>query len=724
MSGIIDSSIIEEIRARVDIVELIGSRIELKRSGSSFKGCCPFHNEKTPSFHVNPDRQNYHCYGCSAHGDVFKFLIEQDGLTFIDAVRLLADRVGVTIEEKYDKKAGVRKALYALHAELSEFYQRCLKQAKVAKHAREYLESRKLDNKTVESFGIGFAPGKPRNAILKWAEKHNRSAEQLVAAGIVLPPDKGRRSDDWYDRFQDRLMFPICDTQGRVVAFSARIYDAGDKRKAKYVNSPETDIFTKGRVLYGLNKASSKIVKHPRREAIICEGQIDVIRCHSAGLETAVASQGTAFSKEHVKLLKRYADCVVIVFDGDAAGKKAAVRTGALLLEAEIPVRVASLPQGEDPDSIIRNRGYESFKEILDRAVSITAFQINILKELEDVPDSIDALSRITHAVLETLATCSGAVLRSSLLQEAADMLHVPASAMEDDLDAIKEQLLKRRSYAKQSQTAPLRKTEPKTLKTGEVDPSGVRNADNDADEAPPLPDAPPGPLLENYEYDHEMSLQYQDIETVEMVAPPNDTEMLLCEMLIENEHEVPLLNLVINHLPYDVISHSFVRDVVRAIIEGNRSGHDLLADLYKKTESELVPFFDSLLNHKHKMLCSSDSTPEEAVQDIIKRLWVVHYRREQGNLPAESNPENDIQRLKLSCLIKEIETGQWNRINKYMQSSGEPALTEAPAGDILKPAESSDAELYVCEADNASAYSHQDGSQSSECPPDEIQDL
>lgn len=711
MSAVIDNHIIEEIRARVDIVELIGSRIELKKAGSSFMGCCPFHHEKTPSFSVSPVRQHYHCFGCSAHGDVFKFLQEQDGLTFTDAVRLLADRVGVTIEETYDKNADSRKMLLALHAELAAFYQRCLKQTKGAEGARAYLEGRQLDERTIESFGIGFAPTRPRNAVLLWAEKNGRSAEQLIAAGIVAPPREGGRSSGYYDRFQSRLIFPICDTQGRVVAFSARVLEK-DAKAAKYVNSPETDIFIKGRVLYGLDKAAAKIVKHPRREAIVCEGQIDVIRCHAAGFETAVASQGTAFSKDHVKLLKRYADCAVIVFDGDSAGKKAAVRTGALMLEEEIPVRVASLPPGEDPDSIIRSRGYEGFKEILDNALSITAFQIVCLKELEEAPDSIDAVNRISHAVLETLAGCTGAVLRSSLLQESADLLHLPLSALEDDLNALKEHISKRRRYTDKAKPAP-------NQKTRRVADSAA-DADAHTDEEPPIPDLPPGPPADDFE----MAPESEVDAVVEKIQPPNETEMLLCEMLIEHEQEVDVLNLVISHLPFDVIAHPFTRDVVRAIIEGCRSGRDLLAALYRVTEPGLVPVFDSLLNHKHKMLCSTEATPEEAVQDIIRRLWMIHYRREQGALPAESTPENDMQRLKLSCLIKELQTGVWSRINKYMQSSGKPLLTSAPSGRAVTPAERSDAEPSGYEGDNASSYYHPDESQSSEYPPDETPDL
>ena len=718
MAAVIDNNTIEEIRARVDIVELIRERVEIKKAGSVFKGCCPFHNEKTPSFTVSPTRQSYKCFGCGAGGDAFKFVMEQDGLTFIEAVRRLADRVGVTIEEKHDKYAGKRKMLYALHAELSEFYQRCLKQTKGAARLREYLSGRQIDEHTLDNFSMGYAPARPRNAIMLWANKKGHKLEELEAAGIALPPRGGKV--DWYDRFQDRLMFPIRDAQGRVVAFSARIYEKGDDRKAKYVNSPETEIFTKGRVLYGLDKAASKIVKHPRREAIICEGQIDVIRCHSCGFETAVASQGTAFSKDHVKLLKRYADCVVLVFDGDAAGKKAAVRTGALLLEAAVPVRVAELPSGEDPDSFLCSQGYDKFKDILEGAASIIAFQISAMQALEDHSESIDAVSRLSHGVIETLAGCTSSVLSSSLLQEAADVLHLPLSALEDDLAGYKEKEKKRKSFSSRNKKDSKAKT-PKKPSAPKLSHEAA-----DADEPPPLPDGPFGPPVDEdgYEVEYVLGSDVDEVPEKE-VELPCDAETLLCELLIEHEHDISVMNLVIQHLPLDVIRHPFVKDLVRAVVEGNRDGSDRLAQLYRDTEPEMKPLFASLLNHKHKMLGATEATPDDATKDIIRRIWMIYYRDEQGGLPAESTPKNDMKRLELSILIKRLQTGLWKDVQKHMITSEAP-IKESSSSTYrsVKPEESSDAAPSVYEEGSAYACSHPDESQSSEYPPDEKPDL
>jgi DNA primase len=717
MAAVIDNNTIEEIRARIDIVDIVRERVDIKKAGSIFKGRCPFHNEKTPSFTVSPTRQSYKCYGCSAYGDVFRFVMEQDGLTFIEAVRRLADRAGVVIEERQDKFAGKRKRLLALHTALADFYQRCLLQTAVGAGARAYLAERKIEPHVIEQFSIGYAPAKPPDAIMRWAAKNGYTMEDMEAAGIALPPNEGKTQ--WYDRFQDRLMFPIRDERGRVVAFSGRIYGAGDKRKAKYVNSPETEIFTKGRVLYGLDRASSKIVKHPRREAIICEGQIDVIRCHAAGFETAVASQGTAFSEEHVKLIKRYADCAVLVFDGDDAGRKAAIRTGSLLLEAAVPVRVATLPPGEDPDTIIRERGHEGFKKVLDRAVSIIAFQMEAMRALEDSPESIDAVNRISHGVLETLAGCTSAVLCSSLLQEAAETLHLPFSALEDDLKSYREREEKRRSFSMKAR-APKKPAAAQSRST----PPQTGDAPYD-DDSPPLPEGPIGPPLD----EDDIVVDYvlgPDVEPVSetKIAPLSQCEKLLCEMLVEHEHELPILNLVIEHLPFDLIEHPFARSFVRAVIAGNREDTDRLSELYKSVDAQFKPLFTELLNHRHKMLGAVEATPEEAMQDVIRGIWIRHYREEQGGLPADSTPDNDMKRLRLSCQIKALQTGLWKDVRRHLITAAEPLRAEESAPRAaIRPEESYAAASSVYEADSAYACSDPDEFQPSEYPPDEIPD-
>ena len=643
MPGKITDPVIEEIRARIDIVELVGARVALKKMGGTYKGCCPFHHEKTPSFQVNPVRQRYHCFGCGEDGDIFSFLMKQDGLTFHDAIRTLAERVGVVIQQDVDYNAKNRDLLYALHAELAAFYQRCLKQTKEALPARSYLSTRKLPEDIVERFSIGYAPTQPHDAILQWARKHGYAPEQLVTAGILAPPNKPNRPDDYYDRFRGRLMFPVCDRRGRVVAFSARILDAGS-HPAKYVNSPETDIFTKSRILYALDKAASKIVKHPHREAIICEGQIDVIRCHACGFETAVASQGTAFTKEHVSILKKHADSVVLVFDGDGAGRKAALKTGALFLEEGIPVRVAALPPGEDPDSLLRDKGPAPFRLLLESAASITAFQIGTLLLAEERPDTIDALNRITRNVLDMLASCPSAVLRARLLQEAAEQLHLPRSALEADLDKHTEAFRQRAAREAESQrpaAAPQRST------------AASQNPEAGGNPEPLDLDIPPAP------------------------EPPSRTEILLCEFLIEHEHDDAVLELAERHLPPSLITHPFARSVVDALLTQRQSGGDRLVELCHATPPEWQPLLGALLANPQKMLSARDMTKEQAARELITAIWILRVKQARGILSTECSPENDRLRFPLTTLIKQLETQPWEKTS--------PLMTEA-AADALKP--------------------------------------
>ena len=342
------------------ITESVIDGIQVKHAGATAKACCPFHHEKTPSFNINSSKGFYHCFGCGESGDAIKFVQKQEGLTFVEAVKKLAEQCGVKIEETEDPNAGLRKRLYALMAELAAFYRRCLLQAKEGEIAREYLKSRALDGAVAEDWSIGYAPNGVSN-ILRWADKYKYTPEELEAAGVIKAPT--RPGDSGYHRFAGRLMFPVRDKQGRVVAFSGRQL-VEKKNSGKYVNSPETAIFKKSNVLFGFDRASRAIGKDSHCEVIVCEGQIDCIRLHASGFANAVAGQGTAFTDEHVRMLKRVASQAVLVYDDDAAGHKATIRSAGMLLAAEIPVRVVSLPDGDDPDSFLRTKGAEQFRAL------------------------------------------------------------------------------------------------------------------------------------------------------------------------------------------------------------------------------------------------------------------------------------------------------------------------------------------------------------------------
>ena len=432
----ITESVIEEIKARIDLADLVSSYgIQVKHAGGSAKACCPFHHEKTPSFNINSAKGFYHCFGCGESGDAIKFVQKQEGLTFVEAVKKLAEQCGVKVEETEDPNAGQRKRLYALMAELAAFYRRCLLQAKEGELARNYLKDRALDGSVAEDWGIGYAPNGVAN-ILRWAEKYKYTPEELEAAGVIKAPS--RPGDSGYHRFAGRLMFPVRDKQGRVVAFSGRQLVA-QKNSGKYVNSPETLIFKKSNVLFGFDRASRAIGKDSHCEVIVCEGQIDCIRLHSSGFANAVAGQGTAFTDEHVRMLKRVANQAVLVYDDDAAGHKATIRSAGMLLAAEIPVRVVSLPDGDDPDSFLRTKGAEAFRALLEKGESIISFQCRVERAKERDPASIDAVARVSKAVLSTIAACPSAVLRASMVGEASKLLGLPSAALTEELEAVRK---------------------------------------------------------------------------------------------------------------------------------------------------------------------------------------------------------------------------------------------------------------------------------------------
>ncbi|NNJ71162.1 MAG: DNA primase [Kiritimatiellales bacterium] len=446
--AMIPKETIEEIRARCDIVELVGAYLpELRRRGSTYKCRCPFHQEKTPSFTVNDARQIFHCFGCNAGGDVFRFVMDYEKVDFVTAVSMLAERVGVEI--KYEGgspgQSGNKDALYKLHADAAAFYHRLLLEGTEGAEARRYLEERDLPVEVIKEFQIGVAPNE-WEGLLNRALKKGYTTEQLEAAGLVVPSDRGGQVG-FYDRFRNRIMFPICDQMGRVIGFSGRIMNKAEKG-AKYVNSPETLLFRKNRVLYAFDKARKAIVDS--RQAIVVEGQIDAIRCHQAGLSNVVASQGTALTENHARLIKRYADEVVLVLDADAAGLKAALASSEIFIASELSVRVVTLPEKEDPDSLIRKRGAEALTELVKDAVGALDFLIDAFGRQEDMKSEAGRM-RAVQAVLNLINLCPSAARRDQMIHTAADRLNISPLALSQDLRRAK----KRKPVARKEEETP-----------------------------------------------------------------------------------------------------------------------------------------------------------------------------------------------------------------------------------------------------------------------------
>ena len=379
------SHFLDEIRTRVSLADIIGRRVKLTRRGREWLGLCPFHNEKTPSFTVNEEKGFYHCFGCQAHGSVFDFVMQQEGLSFPEAVEKLAAEAGVRMPVQSPEQAErerERATLQDVVEVAANWYQSLLK-SNAGRWARQYLEARGLSEDTVEEFRLGFAPDS-RTALKEALLARKLSEQQLVDAGLLIRPDDGGAA---YDRFRNRVMFPIPDSRGRVIAFGGRTL--GDA-PAKYLNSPETAIFQKGRVLFNYAKARAPI--HEQGNVIVAEGYMDVIALHQAGFPNAVAPLGTAVTEDQLGLLWRFAPEPILCFDGDAAGWSAAGRVAdrALpLLRSGHSLRFALLPTGEDPDSLVTSKGPEAFRQLLLNATPLSdlLWQIAMQDRTLDTPE-------------------------------------------------------------------------------------------------------------------------------------------------------------------------------------------------------------------------------------------------------------------------------------------------------------------------------------------------
>lgn len=403
--------LIEEIRSRNDIVDVISGYVKLQKKGASYFGLCPFHNEKSPSFSVSPQKQMYYCFGCGAGGNVFTFLMEYENYTFVEAVKMLAQRAGVTlpaVEDSPEKKkeASLRQTLLEINKLAAKYFYYQLTQPQ-GEYAREYLEGRKLSHDTVVKFGLGYS-NKFSNDIYQYLRGRNYDDYILKETGLVTIDEKR----GGYDKFWNRVMFPIMDVNNRVIGFGGRVLGDGTP---KYLNSPETKLFDKSRNLYGLNLAR----RSRRPNMIICEGYMDVISMHQAGFDNAVASLGTAFTSQQASLLKRYTDEVLLAYDSDGAGVKAALRAIPMLKEAGLRARVIDMKPYKDPDEFIKNMGMEAFEERLSKARNSFMFEISILERDYDMNDP-EGKTGFFNAVAKKLLEFSQELERNNYIEAIA----------------------------------------------------------------------------------------------------------------------------------------------------------------------------------------------------------------------------------------------------------------------------------------------------------------
>lgn len=415
MAGQIPTQFIDELLARIDIVDVIDARVPLKKAGKNLHACCPFHNEKTPSFTVSPDKQFYHCFGCGAHGTAIGFLMEYDQLSFPEAIQELADQVGMTVPTTQQVSLSPAKQnLYDLMDKVGRYYVHQLHNHPQRQPFVDYLKQRGLSAKTIETFGLGMAPDGWDN-VLKTFGSNPQVTKQLLDGGLLIKNDKGRT----YDRFRNRIMFPIRDRRGRVIGFGGRVMDDSTP---KYLNSPETPIFHKGTELYGLYQARKANRRLER--ILIVEGYMDVIALAEFGINNAVATLGTSTTADHLRVLLRTAPEVVFCFDGDRAGRDAAWRAAenALpMLGGNQQLKFMFLPEGEDPDSLVRNQGPEAFNRRVEMALNYSDFFFETLSGQVDV-NSMDGRARLVEMTKPYLKHVPAGVYRDMLEQRLAEI--------------------------------------------------------------------------------------------------------------------------------------------------------------------------------------------------------------------------------------------------------------------------------------------------------------
>lgn len=423
MAQFISDSIIDQISDKCDIAEIISSYIPLKRAGRNYKALCPFHHEKTPSFIVNPEKGIFHCFGCGIGGNVFSFIMKHERLEFPEVVRMLAKKTGVALPERNSRDSeespSLINGMYRVHDLATAYFQNML-MSPVGKRVREYLAKRGIHSEIAGKFRLGFAPD-AWDGLLNYLKKKGFTEELIEKSGLIIPkPDKS----GYYDRFRNRLIFPIFNTRDKIIAFAGRVLDDS---LPKYMNSPETKIYNKSRTLYGLNFAKKYI--NEKDAAVIVEGYTDLIIPHQNGMMNIIASCGTALTSEHIRILKRHSRNVITVYDSDKAGELATLRGLDLLLAEDMHIGVVRLPTGFDPDSYVRECGIKKFEELLSSPISLFEYKLNLLVSIHGT-QSAESKTRIAGEMLKTINKINNEVLKSEYIKRLAESLSLNEDAL------------------------------------------------------------------------------------------------------------------------------------------------------------------------------------------------------------------------------------------------------------------------------------------------------
>jgi DNA primase len=503
---------IDDVRNASDIVDVISVHVPLKKRGKNFVGRCPFHQEKTPSFSVSPDKQMFYCFGCGKGGNVFTFVMEHDKVSFLEAVRTLADRAGITLPEEGAEdrvQATENEQLYAACRVTAAHYVENLLRTVEGKLALEYFRHRGFSDDTIRRFGLGYAMN-GWDDVAKFAEREKIDAAIMEKAGLILRRDDG---SGYYDRFRGRAIFPIFSPTGRVIAFGARKMREDDPL-GKYINSPETPIYSKSRNLFGLFQAREAL--RAKEFAILVEGYADLISVFQAGIENIVASSGTALTEEQIQLIGRYTKTITLVYDADSAGSKATIRGVDLVIENGLDVRVAELPSGDDPDSYVRKHGKDAFQKLLDGAVSFLDFKANFF-QAQGLLSTPEGKTRAVRSIVETIAKMKDELKRTFFVKTLAEKYDIYESVIFRELEKILGQQSNRARYEERREQ-----------------------------EGAPAPDGAPAPKPE-----------------ASAPLPPAERDLLKVIL----EHGEPLVNFIFSHIGPDTFGHPLARQLVALVL-------------------------------------------------------------------------------------------------------------------------------------------------------------
>jgi DNA primase len=418
-------STVDEIKSKLGIEEVVGGYLQLQRAGRNLKACCPFHSEKSPSFMVSPERQSWHCFGCGEGGDIFTFVMKIEGVEFVDALRLLADKAGVELKKMNYENRGEKTIVTDIVETSKKFYRECLK-IKAGRHAYEYLMGRGLTDESIQKFELGFAPDSWQ-LLSDYLKKKGFKEKDILTSGMTVKNEKGRV----YDRFRGRIMFPVNNIAGQTVGFSSRIMPGGDETSAKYINTPETPVYNKGRILYGLDKA--KIFIRQKDQCVMVEGNVDVIASYQAGVNNVVATSGTALTVEQLRIIKRYTSNLVFSFDMDSAGVKAANRGIEMALLEEMSVSVIRVPDGKDPADCVSSDP-AVWRQAAGSPIKVMDFYFESVMAKYDKND-VEGKKKIAHELLNNISKVANKIEQSYYLQRLSGEIGIGEDVLKNILE-------------------------------------------------------------------------------------------------------------------------------------------------------------------------------------------------------------------------------------------------------------------------------------------------